>query len=96
MRSREDETYISLVNNQPVMTAESIQFEIATSLGRIADMLAEMNGYVIDYDERRIKQKKDVIDRQTAIEALKNLSVELDAETVQRCIEAVSNLPSAE
>ena len=38
----------------------------------------------------------DLISRADALEAIKLLSVQLDAETVQRCIEAVSNLPSAQ
>ena len=38
----------------------------------------------------------NLISRADALEAIKLLPVELDAETVQRCIEAVSNLPSAQ
>lgn len=38
----------------------------------------------------------DLISRADALEAIKLLPVQLDAETVQRCIEAVSNLPSAQ
>ena len=38
----------------------------------------------------------NLISRADALEAIKLLPVQLDAETVQRCIEAVSNLPSAQ
>lgn len=38
----------------------------------------------------------DLIGRGEALEAIKWLPVQLDAETVQRCLEAVSNLPSAQ
>lgn len=38
----------------------------------------------------------DLITKQAAIEAIKSLPITLDAETVQRCIEAVSNMPPAE
>lgn len=38
----------------------------------------------------------DVINRQNAVEAIKSLPITLDAETVQRCIEAISNMPSAQ
>ena len=36
----------------------------------------------------------DLISRADALEALKDMSVAYDAESVQRCIETVSNLPS--
>ena len=38
----------------------------------------------------------DLISRADALEAIKWMPVQLDSETVQRCIEAVSNLPSAQ
>lgn len=38
----------------------------------------------------------DLISRADALEALKDMSVTYDAETVQRCIEAVSNLPTVD
>ena len=38
----------------------------------------------------------DCIERQAGIESIKSLPITLDAETVQRCIEAISNLPSAQ
>lgn len=54
MRSREDETYIALFNKMYVDTdTDRILREIAISLGRIADMLAEMNGYIVEYDEEK-------------------------------------------
>lgn len=54
MSSREDETYIALFNEMNVDTdTNRILREIAISLGRIADMLAELNGYHIEYDEEK-------------------------------------------
>ena len=54
MTSREDETYIALFNEMNVDTdTNRILREIAISLGRIADMLAELNGYHIEYDEEK-------------------------------------------
>ena len=38
----------------------------------------------------------DLISRADALEAIKWMPVDTDAKTVQRCIEAVSNLPSAQ
>lgn len=55
MRSREDETYVALVNNIFGDIKGRCLFEIARSLGRIADMLAEQNGYLIDYDDPQEK-----------------------------------------
>lgn len=49
VRSREDETYSALINYDYVNT-DTILYEIATSLGRIADMLTEANGYKVEYD----------------------------------------------
>ena len=37
-----------------------------------------------------------LIDKGQALKALKNISVGLDAEAVQRCIETVSNIPAME
>ena len=57
MSSREDETYIALVNEMYVETdTDRILREIAISLGRIADMLAEQNGYIVEYDEEKTKE----------------------------------------
>ena len=50
MISREDQTWTNIVNNGGA--GQPILFEIAISLGRIADMLAEMNGYLVEYGER--------------------------------------------
>ena len=52
MNSREQETNNHLVTNQFVNT-DTILYEIAVSLGRIADMLAEMNRYIVDYDSSK-------------------------------------------
>ena len=49
VRSREDETYSALTNYSYVNT-DTILYEIATSLGRIADMLTEANGHKVEYD----------------------------------------------
>lgn len=49
VRSREDETYSALVNCCFANT-DTILCEIATSLGRIADMLTEANGHKVEYD----------------------------------------------
>ena len=52
MRSREDETYVALnVFYRYGDSKERELCEIAMSLGRIADMLAEMNRYIVDYDD---------------------------------------------
>lgn len=49
MISREDQTWTNVMNRG--CAGETSLFEIATSLGRIADMLAEMNGYIVEYGE---------------------------------------------
>jgi hypothetical protein len=49
VRSREDETYSDLTSSNYVNT-DTILYEIATSLGRIADMLIEANGHKVEYD----------------------------------------------
>ena len=51
MKSREDETYVALTNGVVGDIKERELYEIAMSLGRIADMLAEMNRYIVDYDD---------------------------------------------
>ena len=52
MKSREDETYIALKDYYHYGDSRDRELcEIAMSLGRIADMLAEMNRYIIDYDD---------------------------------------------
>ena len=47
--SREDETYSALTSGDYVNT-DTILYEIAKSVGRIADILAETNGYKVEYD----------------------------------------------
>ena len=37
-----------------------------------------------------------IVDADVSIEKIKSLPIELDAETIQRCIEVLSNMPSAE
>lgn len=49
IRSREDETY-SILTNCDYVNTDMILYEIAMSLGRIADMLTEANGYIVEYD----------------------------------------------
>lgn len=49
VRSREDETYSALINNN-YANIYTILYEIATSLGRIADILTEANGHKVEYD----------------------------------------------
>lgn len=52
MRSREDETYVALNELWRCGNLKERElYEIAMSLGRIADMLAEMNRYIVDYDD---------------------------------------------
>lgn len=59
MKSREDETYVALFNDVYGdlygTVKERCLYEIAISLGRIADMLAEQNGYLIDSDDPQEK-----------------------------------------
>ena len=57
MKSREDETYIALANIYCGSMKERELYKIAMSLGRIADMLAEMNRYIVDYDDREVNGK---------------------------------------
>lgn len=45
---------------------------------------------------RTVKTMDDTISRKAAREAIKSLPITLDAEAVQRCIEAISNMPSAQ
>ena len=57
MKSREDETYV--VKNACYGDRKELElYEIAISLGRIADMLAEMNRYIVDYDNRAEREKR--------------------------------------
>lgn len=56
MKSREDETYVNLTHNEYV-NSDTILYEIAMSLGRIADMLAELNKYVVEYDSAERKEE---------------------------------------
>ena len=59
MKSREDETYVALNELWRCGSLKERElYEIAMSLGRIADMLAEMNRYIVDYDESG-RQKED-------------------------------------
>lgn len=60
MKSREYETYVVLTNACYGDRKERELYEIAMSLGRIADMLAEMNGFPVDYDDLQ-KGKKNVV-----------------------------------
>ena len=48
MHSREDEAYVVCRDG----SMGDVYKDIAISLGRIADMLAEMNRYVVDYDNK--------------------------------------------
>ena len=63
MKSREDETYAALINRFKygvgVDFKECELYEIAMSLGRIADMLAEMNKYIVDYDDTEKRKGKE-------------------------------------
>ena len=49
IRNREDETY-SVLTSCDYVNTDTILYEIAKSLGRIADMLTEANGYKVEYD----------------------------------------------
>ena len=52
MKSREDETYAALSEYCRYGDLKELELcEIAMSLGRIADMLSEMNRYIVDYDD---------------------------------------------
>lgn len=52
MKSREDETYVALTNCSTYVDVKECElYEIAISLGRIADILAEMNGCSVEYDD---------------------------------------------
>ena len=51
MKSREDETWTKYEQNS--YCGDYLLAQIALSLGRIADMLAEMNRYIIQYDKER-------------------------------------------
>ncbi len=59
MKSREDETYVALTNGCYGDIKERELYEIAISLGRIADMLAEMNKYIVDYDDMAKERKEE-------------------------------------
>ena len=59
MKSREDETYVVLTNACYGDRKELELYEIAMSLGRIADMLAEMNGFPVDYDDLQKGKKNE-------------------------------------
>lgn len=49
-KSREDETRKEIENNYCL---DYLTAQIALSLGRIADMLTELRGYIVRYDEER-------------------------------------------
>ena len=51
MRSREDDARV----NANIYGEDTIIEDIAISFGRIADMLSEMNGYIVDYDDGQKK-----------------------------------------
>lgn len=53
MHSREDEAYVICRDG----SMDDVYKDIAVSLGRIADMLAEMNRYIVDYDNRESREK---------------------------------------
>ena len=60
MKSREDGTYIALSDFYRYGDSRDRELcEIAMSLGRIADMLAEMNRYIIDYDDGERQSEAD-------------------------------------
>lgn len=60
MISKEDETYILIRN----YGAEAMALrQIAESLGRIADMLAEMNGYTVEYGDADRKREAEKISK---------------------------------
>lgn len=52
MHSREDESYVVIRDGNA-----NVLKDIAISLGRIADMLAEMNHYIIEYDEAERREE---------------------------------------
>ena len=58
MHSREDEAYVVCRDGN----VEDVIKDIAISLGRIADMLSEKNGYIVDYDA---SQGADINGKQT-------------------------------
>ena len=58
MKSREDETYVALTNGYYGDIKERELYEISMSLARIADMLAEMNGYIVEYDDTAERKEK--------------------------------------
>lgn len=58
-KSREGETYVALTNECYGDIKERELYEIAMSLGRIADMLSEMNGFPVDYDDLKKGKKND-------------------------------------
>ena len=53
MHSREDGAYVICRDG----SMADVYKDIAVSLGRIADMLAEMNRYIVDYDNRERREK---------------------------------------
>lgn len=53
MHSREDEAYVICRDG----SMDDVYKDIAVSLGRIADMLAEMNRYIIDYDDAERRER---------------------------------------
>lgn len=53
MHSREDEAYVICRDG----SMDDVIKDIAVSLGRIADMLAEMNQYIIHYDNRERREE---------------------------------------
>jgi hypothetical protein len=60
MKSREDETYVALNELWRCGNLKERElYEIAMSLGRIADMLAEMNRYIVDYDNGERQSEAD-------------------------------------
>ena len=56
MKSREDETWTKYEENS--YCGDYLLAQIALSLGRIADMLAEQQGYIVQYDEEEGKKNE--------------------------------------
>lgn len=56
MKSREDETWTEY--EEKSCCGDYLLAQIALSLGRIADMLAEQQGYIVQYDEEKGKKNE--------------------------------------
>lgn len=73
-KSREGETYVALTNGWNGDIKREL-YEIAMSLGRIADMLSEMNGFPVDYDDLKKGKKNNVYvhKRDSIAESIRNI-----------------------